>query len=233
MSGSFSRNRLTGAGGRRAPIIGGPIILGDGGGGPPITGRAAPGSITDDQLSGARVSTEHIRFARQGFAYDGTKYAVGAHDNTGWSRTGGVANSLLLRLGSAPDPFVAYVWASVSWANNAASAFAGRSCIVLYQGTDTDADGVIDTWVDYQRSINSVVNAIPADGRARLFSPFCQFVVPPVEGVDWWVGMQHQVTSGSGPLSGSQDQSDQTLMAYTCAFDPLLDSALVTDTGLE
>lgn len=225
-------NTFSGSGGGRRFPGGGPIQGdGDGGGGGPISrGTLPPGLITDDALNGAALSTKHIRFHRQGFAFDNTLYSVGAHDNTGWSRTGGVTDSLLLQLGAFEDYVVAYVWGSFAWANNAASAYTGRVCLVLYQGTDTDADGVSDSFATYQRSVNTVLNRLPADGTARLFSIFSQFVIPATEGVDWWVGMQHQVASGSNPLSGTQDQREQTLMAYTCAFDPELDSNLVAGT---
>lgn len=226
MSGTFA-NR----GGGRRRVIGGPIIGGDDQGGGVITrGTLPPGLITDDQLNGAALSTQHIRFARQGFAYDGASYDIDVSDNTGWSRVGGTAGNLKLQLGTSADAFVAYVWGSYGWENNSALNFTGLATLVLYQGTDTDADGISDTFTAYQRLINLYTNAVPNDGRKRSFAPFGQFVVPALDGVDWWVGMQNQVSSATGPVSGSQTQQYQTLMAFSCAFDSELDGGLVSGT---
>src|SRR5690242_8873640 len=89
-TGTFSGS----GGGRRFP--GGGPVLADGGGGGGIINRGnfPPGLITDDALNGAALSTKHIRFHRQGFAYDGTAYDAGAHDNTGWSLVAGNAGNL-------------------------------------------------------------------------------------------------------------------------------------------
>lgn len=222
-------NTFAGSGGGRR-LIGGPIEAGGGGGGVLNRGTLPPGLITDDALNGAALSTKHIRFHRQGFAYDAGPYDAGAHDNTGWSLIGGSAGNLKLRLGSSEDAFVAYVWGSVGWENNAASAYTGSVTLVLYQGTDSDADGISDTFTAYQRSLAQVNNALLTDGRQRGFSPFAQFVVPVVDGVDWWVGMQNQVASATNPTSGTQRFHDQTLMAFTCAYDSELDGGLVTAT---
>lgn len=217
------------SGGGRRNRGGTPIDDGSGG----LINRASvrPGLISDAQLNGAALSTQHIRFARQGFAYDGTNYTgLSVHDNTGWTRVG-QDNSLLLQLGAAEDPFVAWVWGSFAWGNNDANNFTGQAAICLYQGEDTDDDGIADTWTAYQRAANLVNQYLPNDNNLRTLSPFSQVVVPSVDGADWWVGMQCQMTGATGATS-TQRHRHQSLMVFTSALDPELDSNLLDDSGL-
>ena len=211
---------------------GGSLGGGDDGGGIISRGSLPPGLITDDALNGAALSTKHVRFHRQGFAYDGNNYtSLSVHDNTGWSRVGQSANSLLLQLGSFEDAFVAWVWGSFAWGNNDANNFTGQAAICLYQGEDTDDDGIADTWNAYQRTENLVNLYLPNDNNLRTLNPFAQIVVPAIDAADWWIGMQCQMSGATGATS-SQRHRHQSLMAYTSALDPELDANLIDDAGL-
>ena len=219
--GDFSR-RAPERIGRRSP---GGVIL------PRATprGEMQPGVVTTEHASPQGISSRHVRFDRQGLAFDSTTYSTitVAHDPN-WTRVGGSGGSPLYhQLGSFAYDAIIYAWGAFSWQNNDGTSthITARACLVLYDFDGTNYNVV-------QRAENTFPDQdILNDNNPRQLSGFTQFILPADSGGDFWIGMQCQINGAT--TRSQQSHRDQQLMAFAVALDPEQSSNLVSDTGLE